>query len=117
MGYEALIYAVENASALIRPPGNVFYQELEPKQKTVQQFLPAFLRVIDYESNQAGKPLNDDPPMGVVRKSWKRYVVIKDWGGLIKSSICSTILMMNLTAVVHWCSSIPEGRLYPSMMT
>jgi TnpA family transposase len=97
VGYETLIYAVENASALIRPPGNVFYQELEQKQKTVQQFLPAFLRVIHFESNQAGKPVveslawlkskqNDDPPMGVVRKSWKRYVVIKDWCCLINLS-------------------------------
>ena len=97
VGYETLIYAVKNASALIRPPGNIFYQELEQKQKTVQQFLPAFLRVINFDSNQAGKPVvdslawlkskkNDAPPMGIVRKSWKRYVDIKDGGCLINLS-------------------------------
>lgn len=32
VGYETLIYAVENASSLIRPPGNVLYQELEQKK-------------------------------------------------------------------------------------
>jgi len=89
VGQETLISAVENASAIIRPPGNVFYQELEEKEKTVQKFLPALLRVMNFESNQAGKSLidgitwlkgsqNTEPPMNLVRKSWKRFVVIKD---------------------------------------
>jgi TnpA family transposase len=89
VGHEALVYAVENASALIRPPSNVFYHELEQKEKTVQKFLPSLLRVIHFDSNQAGKPLlasiewlkgkqTDEPPMEIVGKSWKRNIVIKD---------------------------------------
>ena len=97
VGQETLISAVENASALIRPPGNIFYQELEEKEKTIQRFLPTFLRVMNFESNQAGKALidgiawlkgsqNTEPPMGLVGKSWKRYVVIKDECRIIKRS-------------------------------
>jgi len=55
VGYETLISAVQNASSLIRPPGNVFYHELEKKQKMVKKFLPTLLRVINFESNQVGK--------------------------------------------------------------
>jgi len=89
VGHEELVYAVENASALIRPPSNVFYHELEQKEKTVQKFLPSLLRVINFDSNQAGKPLlaslewlkgkqADEPPMEIIGKSWKRNIVIKD---------------------------------------
>jgi hypothetical protein len=89
VGHEVLVDAVENASALIRPPSNVFYHELEQKEKTVQKFLPALLRVINFDSNQAGKPLlaslewlkgkqTDEPPMEIIGKSWKRNIVIKD---------------------------------------
>ena len=89
VGRERLVSAVENASALIRPPSNVFYHELEQKEKTVQKFLPSLLRVINFDSNQAGKPLlasiewlkgkqTDEPPMEIVGKSWKRNIVIKD---------------------------------------
>lgn len=95
VGHETLIHAVENASALIRPPNNVFYHELEQKEKTVQKFLPTLLRVINFEGNQAGKPLlvslewlrgkqTDEPPMEIVGKSWKRNVIIKDECSIIK---------------------------------
>ncbi|HIF0232327.1 TPA: Tn3 family transposase [Legionella pneumophila] len=89
VGQDALIHAVENASSLIRPPNNVFYHELEQKEKTVQKFLPLLLRVINFESNPAGKPIlaslewlkgkqTNEPPMQIVGKSWKRNVVITD---------------------------------------
>jgi TnpA family transposase len=97
IGQETLVHAVENASALIRPPGNVFYQELEEKENTVQRFLPALLRVMNFESNKAGKMLidsiewlkgnqNTEPPMGIVGKSWKRHVVVKDECRIINRS-------------------------------
>ncbi|HFK9858473.1 TPA: DUF4158 domain-containing protein [Legionella pneumophila] len=89
VGHEALVSAVENATALIRPPSNVFYHELEQKEKTVQKFLPSLLRVINFDSNQAGKPLlaslewlkgkqTDEPPMEIIGTSWKRNIVIKN---------------------------------------
>ena len=89
VGYDRLIHAVEDVSALIQPPDNVFYQELEHKKTTVKRFLSTLLRVISFDANQAGKAVvqslawlkskkNDDPPLGIVGKSWKRYVVCKD---------------------------------------
>ncbi|MBP9681710.1 MAG: Tn3 family transposase [Bacteriovorax sp.] len=89
VGHETLIDAVQKASSLIRPPGNVFYHELKQKKNMVKKFLPALLRVINFDSNQAGKSLIQslewlknkktvEPPMGIVGKSWKRHVVNKD---------------------------------------
>jgi len=89
VGHETLVYAVKNATALIRPPSNVFYHELEQKEKTVQNFLPSLLRVINFDSNQAGKALlaslewlkgkqTDEPPMEIIGTSWRRNILIKD---------------------------------------
>ncbi len=89
IGYKPLILAVQEVDSLIQPPDNVFYQELEQKEKTVKKFFPTFLRTINFESNQAGKPVTEalnwlknksknEPPMQVVRKSWKRYVFGKE---------------------------------------
>jgi hypothetical protein len=89
VGYETLITAVQKASSLIRPPGNVFYHELKKKQKMVKKFFPVLLRVINFDNNQEGKPVTqslewlknkktDEPPMGIVGKSWKRHVITKD---------------------------------------
>jgi hypothetical protein len=89
VGYETLISAVKNASSLIQPPGNVFYDELKKKKKTVKKFLPTLLRVINFDSNQAGKLViqslecfknkkTDGLPMGIVGKAWKRHVINKD---------------------------------------
>jgi hypothetical protein len=55
VGYDKIVHAVDNADALIQPPDNVFYRELEHKKNTVSRFLPTLLRVINFNSNQAGK--------------------------------------------------------------
>lgn len=89
VGYERLIHAVDDVSSLIQPPDNVFYQELVQKKITVKRFLPTLLHVISFEANQAGKSVvqsltwlksqkTDDPPMEIVGKSWKPYVVGKE---------------------------------------
>lgn len=89
VGYERLIRAVDDVNAIIEPPDNVFYQELEQKKNTVKRFLPTFLRVIKFDANEAGKPLaqsldwlrdkqNGEPPMAVVGTSWKRHVIDDD---------------------------------------
>jgi len=89
VGYDRLIHAVHDVSSLIQPPDNVFYQELEQKKTTVKRFLSTLLRVISFDANQAGKSViqsltwlkskqSDDPPMGVVEKSWKHHVVGRD---------------------------------------
>lgn len=88
VGYEELIIAVTEANALIQPPDDVFYQELEDKEQTIKNFLPALLRVIHFEGNEAGKPIiqaldwlksksKKETPMVLVSKTWKRYVLDK----------------------------------------
>jgi TnpA family transposase len=86
IGYERIIRAVDDVSSIIDPPDNVFYQELKQKRHTVKRFLPTFLRVINFEANEAGKPIvqslkwlgdkqNNEPPMAVVGTSWERYII------------------------------------------
>ena len=89
VGYEELIIAVTEANALIQPPDDVFYRELEDKEQTVKNFLPALLRVIHFDGNEAGKPIiqaldwlksksKKEASMALVSKTWKRYVLDKE---------------------------------------
>lgn len=89
VGYEELIAAVTEANALIQPPDDVFYRELEDKEQTIKNFLPALLRVIHFDGNEAGKPIiqaldwlknksKKEAPMALVNKTWKRYVLDKE---------------------------------------
>ncbi len=89
VGYEELIIAVTEANALIQPPDDVFYRELEDKEQTIKNFLPALLRVIHFDGNEAGKPIiqaldwlksksKKEAPMALVSKTWKRYVLDKE---------------------------------------
>jgi len=89
VGYEGLLDAVAEANALIQPPDDIFYRELEDKEQTVKNFLPALLRIIHFDGNHAGKPIiqaldwlkgksKKEAPMKLVSKKWKRYVFDKD---------------------------------------
>ncbi|MFO8930423.1 Tn3 family transposase [Legionella pneumophila serogroup 1] len=89
VGYEELIIAVTEANTLIQPPDDVFYRELEDKEQTIKNFLPALLRVIHFDGNEAGKPIIEalnwlknkskkEAPMALVSKTWKRYVLDKE---------------------------------------
>ena len=89
VGHETLVAAVSEAKALIQPPDDIFYRELENKEQTVKNFLPAMLRVMNFDGNEAGKPViqalnwlksksKKEVPMLIVNKTWKRYVLDKD---------------------------------------
>lgn len=89
VGHESLVAAVSEADALIQPPDDIFYRELENKEKTVKNFLPTMLRVMNFDGNEAGKPViqalnwlksksKNEAPMIIVNKTWKRYVLDKD---------------------------------------
>lgn len=89
VGYEELIVAITEANALIQPPDDVFYQELEEKEQTIKNCLPALLRVIHFDGNAVGKPIihalewlksksKKEAPMALVSKTWKRYVLDKE---------------------------------------
>lgn len=85
VGQNELAQALADVSALVRPPDDVFYLELQKKQETVNRFLPTLLRVINFHSNITGEPLlqalawlqhrpDHDPPVAVLGKAWHRYV-------------------------------------------
>ena len=89
IGLESLVAAFSEADALIQPPDDIFYRELENKEQTVKNFLPAMLRVMNFDGNEAGKPViqalswlksksKKEAPMIIVNKTWKRYVLDKD---------------------------------------
>lgn len=86
--------ALENASTLIRPPDDVFYQELDLRYGSVRRYLPTLLEHVVFEANPAGRPvveacnwLRDNmhrsksilgAPREVIGGAWERSVVRKD---------------------------------------
>ena len=52
-----LEHAVENVDALIRPPADVFYKELDARYAAVRRYLPAVLNHVRFEASPAGKPV------------------------------------------------------------
>jgi len=52
-----LEHAVENVDALIRPPEDVFYKELDARYAAVRRYLPAVLSHVRFEASPAGKPV------------------------------------------------------------
>jgi hypothetical protein len=88
--------AVENVEALIRPPEDVFYKELDARYAAVRRYLPMVLKHVRFEASPAGKPVVQaydrvrdnihgtkpakDPPQEVLTNAWRRYVFRKDSG-------------------------------------
>ncbi|MEA2259866.1 MAG: hypothetical protein QOJ51_2691 [Acidobacteriaceae bacterium] len=86
--------ALERVSALIRPPDDVYYQELSEHYRSVRGYLPHVLTHISFEAAPAGRPLlaacdwlrdqqgrnktDNNAPREVIDKAWQRYVVQKD---------------------------------------
>lgn len=87
---ERLSQALTEVNNLVRPPDNVFYEELDQRYKTVRGFLPMVLRHLHFQASPAGQPVaaaliwlaareqrpksSGDAPHEVVRKSWLRYI-------------------------------------------
>ena len=90
---DGLTAAVSQVDALVRPPEDVYYRELAAAYQKVRKFLPSLLRVIEFDATPAGAPvlasLNylrrledkackvgaDDPPLEIVGRGWRRYVL------------------------------------------
>jgi TnpA family transposase len=86
--------ALENASALIRPPDDVFYKELTLRYGSVRRYLPAVLTQVAFEANPTGRPVVEachwlrdhlqrtksirDAPREVIGSAWQHYVVGAD---------------------------------------
>ena len=90
----ALENALERVSVLIRPPDDVYYQELSEHYRSVRGYLPHVLTHISFEAAPAGRPLlaacdwlrdqqdrnkpDNNAPREVIDKAWRRYVIQKD---------------------------------------
>ena len=87
---EDLEAAINQVGALVRPPDDVYYQELAGSYARVRKFLPHLLRVVPFDATPAGQPVLEalhylqqveqgsanpfNPPMTMVNRGWHRYV-------------------------------------------
>ncbi len=87
---ETLAGALRELSTLVRPPDDVFYNELQTRYRRVRLFMPALLRHVQFEAAPAGAAVvaaldylrrreatatpQDVAPAAVVPKAWQRYV-------------------------------------------
>lgn len=87
---EKLSQTIENTYALIRPPDDVFYSELQGSYKRVRLFLPMVLKHIHFVAAPAGQSVvaalnylkqhyykrrfDKEVPLDIVNTMWHRYV-------------------------------------------
>jgi TnpA family transposase len=90
----ALEQALVDVEALVRPPDDVYYRELETRYRAVRIFLPTLLQHIRFEASPAGVPVvagfdwlrthevrvKPAPlaPRDVITKPWQRHVLRED---------------------------------------
>lgn len=92
---EQLAEVVIQVEKLARLPEDNYYQELLNKWRSVRIFLPTLLRVIELDSNKAGKPIiaawqflqslegkrqfkRENLPLSFIDKSWVSWVIKKN---------------------------------------
>lgn len=91
---DTLAQALENVDALVRPPDNVYYRELDARYRTVRAFLPTLLQHIQFGASPAGvsvavgfdwlrthetQPKSESPaPQDVITRPWQRYALHED---------------------------------------
>ena len=87
---EQLEAVVNQVDSLVRPPEDVYYQELAGSYTRVRRFLPALLRTVQFDGTPAGESVLEaidylrqleqgtmkgaDAPMAIVSRGWRRYV-------------------------------------------
>jgi hypothetical protein len=89
-----LAQSLEKVDALVRPPDDVYYRELQERYRSIRLFLPTLVKHIRFGASPAGKPVvaglewirdnmssvkaKSHPPREVITKSWQRYVLRED---------------------------------------
>jgi hypothetical protein len=89
-----LTQALDEVDALVRPPDDVSYRELQDHYRSIRRFLPSLVKHIHFSASPAGMPVvaglewirenairtkaNNDAPQDVITKPWQRYVFHKD---------------------------------------
>jgi TnpA family transposase len=93
---EVLTQALADVDALVRPPEDVYYRELDARYRAVRIFLPTLLRHIRFGASPAGAPVvagfawlrsheervkpEPQAPREVITKPWQRHVLREDGG-------------------------------------
>ena len=106
---------LEKVSALIRPPDDVFYKELEARYGSVRRWLPVVLKNLVFDASPAGRPVVEaydwlrdnvhrtksiqDAPQGVIGNAWQRHVVRKD--GSVDIHAYTFCTLDRLAAAIH----------------
>jgi len=90
---EELETAVVQIEQVARPPEDLYYEELQQQWRRVRHFLPAVLATIRFGATPAGAPIRaaldeltlqehrvqrKQPPLEVVTKAWRKYVLKED---------------------------------------
>lgn len=91
---EELTHAMKTVELLVRPPDDVYFQELEARYRSIRRFLPELLKRIHFQAHSAGQPVvaafnwlrekegnskfAQAAPREIMRKPWQRYVIQKD---------------------------------------
>ncbi|MDD1617099.1 MAG: Tn3 family transposase [Methylococcaceae bacterium] len=89
--HKVLEQALACIDALVRPPDDVYYRELDARYRTLRLFLPTLLRHIQFGASTAGESVSagfdwlrihelrikPEPPapQDVITKPWQRYVL------------------------------------------
>lgn len=91
-----LAQALACVDALVRPPDDVYYRELDTRYRALRRFLPTLLKHIQFGASPAGEPVaagfewlrmhelrvKPEPPAprDVITKPWQRYVLRENGG-------------------------------------
>ena len=83
--------SVQQIDSLVRPPEDVYYNELRTSYRRVRRFLPALLQTVKFGTSPAGQPLIEAlgylkafdaekkadfaPPLGIVDAAWRGHVI------------------------------------------
>ncbi len=95
MKREDLEAAVRQVNSLIRPPEDVYYEELQQSYRRVRRFLPHLLRTVRFGATPAGKAAlealeylekaeregwakSGEPPSAIVTRAWRQHVISDD---------------------------------------
>jgi TnpA family transposase len=91
---ERIQAAITTIDELTRPPDDTYAQELLNHYRSMRRFLPTFLRTLDFDATQGGRPTLEavqflqriegrprasmqDAPRSIIPRSWHRYVLTR----------------------------------------
>lgn len=106
---EVLTQALASVNALVRPPDDVYYRELNARYRAVRIFLPTLLQHIRFGASPAGEPVEpgfdwlriqemrvkseSQAPRDVITKPWQRHVLCED--GSIDPALTHSVCLMD----------------------